>query len=123
MGGNGGCGEILPVVLRIWAQSLLSDQPQLKPMQPMEPSLARQVVLEEFKRSLPERSIDDLRQCCERLAELALVLQPAAIRWLVDDAITAWGAVKAGPSPAGPVTARHEAMAADLLADLGVHHS
>lgn len=89
----------------------------------MEPSLARQLLLEEFKRSLPERSIEDLRLCCARLAELAIVLQPAAIRWLVDDAMKAWHAAADGPSPAGPVTAFHEQLAAELLAELGVHHS
>lgn len=94
-------------------------------MQSMEPSLARQLMLEDFKRSLPERSLEDLRHCCERLAELAIVLQPAAIRWLVDDALTAWDAVRASPSPAGPVTAMHEQLAAELLMELrpGDHHS
>lgn len=93
-------------------------------MPQMEPSLARQLMLEEFKRSLPQRSIEDLRQCCEQLAELAIVLQPAAMRWMAEDALSAMATAHATPGGLPPVTAVHEAMAMEVLQELGLdHHS
>lgn len=87
-------------------------------MQSMEPSMARQVVYEEFKRSLPGRSQEELRQLCLQLAELALVAQPAAIRWLVDEAAGAWIQRQPdGTVQLPPPSAWHEQLAAELLGD------
>ena len=84
----------------------------------IEPALSRLAVFEEFRRSLPSRSEDELRRLCEQLAELAIVHQPAAIRWLVDDAASAW--VRRGDDGAlslPPPSSWHEQLAAELLGD------
>jgi hypothetical protein len=92
-------------------------------MDAMEPSLAGQLKLEEFRRALPRYSVDELRECCSRLAELALVTQPAAMRWVVKDTLDLLAEAKAGPTPAGAAGARHEAMADDLrVSGAGDHH-
>lgn len=50
---------------------------------PIEASLSAQLALESYRRSLDGLSADELRRHALRLAELALVTQPAVIRWLM----------------------------------------
>ena len=52
-------------------------------MQGFECPLQNRLALERFRRSLPDKSIDELRREALELAELALVAQPAAIQWLL----------------------------------------
>ncbi len=55
-------------------------------MAAMERSLCREAALQEFRLALPAMGIDELREHCSRLAELAIVVQPAAMSWLAGEA-------------------------------------
>lgn len=45
--------------------------------------LQKRLALERYRRSLPHKSIEELRHEALELAELALVSQPAVIQWLL----------------------------------------
>lgn len=96
-------------------------------MDAIRPALSRQLQLEDLRRSLGKMQQAELRQCCEHLAELALVTQPAVIRWLTEDAAKAWQAVmrsEAAPGELPPgVEPWHEQLANELLGQGSDHHS
>lgn len=83
----------------------------------MEPSLSRQAAYESFRRALPGMTAEELRGWCERLAHLAVVMQPAAISWLVDEAVRGMSTEKGLPLMP-PVMAVHEQQALKVEAML-----
>lgn len=55
--------------------------------QQIDASLEGRWALERYRRTLKDLSAAELRRDAERLAELALVTQPAVIRWLLDQVL------------------------------------
>ena len=85
--------------------------------QAIDASLEGRWALERFRRSLDGLSTEQLRQQALQLAELALVQQPAVIRWLLDQVL------EHEKRQMQPVEDWHLAMAAELLADREVGRS
>lgn len=79
--------------------------------QAIDASLEGQLALERYRRSLDALSIDELRRDALRLAELALVTQPAVIRWLLAQVL------EHEKRQMQPVEDWHLALAAELLAE------
>jgi hypothetical protein len=77
-------------------------------VQRIDARLETQLQFEAYRRSLPQLGIEQLRRDAERLAELALVSQPAVIRWLIDEAMEQ----QKGQVP--PIAERHLAWAGEL---------
>ena len=80
--------------------------------QPIDASLEGQWALERYRRTLKDLSAAELRRDAERLAELALVTQPAVIRWLLDQVL------EHEQRQVQPVEDWHQALAAELLGEL-----
>ena len=79
--------------------------------QSIDASLEGQWALERYRRTLEDLSAAELRRDAERLAELALVTQPAVIRWLLAQVL------EHEKRQLQPVEDWHLAMAAELLAE------
>lgn len=77
-------------------------------LQGFECPLQNRLALERYKRSLPDKSADELRREALELAELALVAQPAAIQWLLQQVME--GNRRQPP----PIEGWHTAMAEEL---------
>ena len=75
-------------------------------------SLEGRWALERYRRSLDGLSLEELRRDALRLAELALVSQPAVIRWLLDQVL------EHEKRQMQPVEGWHLAIAAELMAEL-----
>lgn len=80
-------------------------------VQRIDARLESQLQLEAYRRTLPQLGIEQLRRDAERLAELALVSQPAVIRWLIDEAMEQ----QQGQMP--PVAERHLAWVGELASE------
>ena len=74
-------------------------------------SLEGELALERYRRSINGLSISELRRDAARLAELALVTQPAVIRWLLAQVL------EHEKRQMQPIEDWHLALAAELLAD------
>ena len=79
--------------------------------QPIDVSLEGQLAFERYRRSLSALTPSELRRDAERLAELALVSQPAVIRWLLAQVL------EHEKRQMQPVEDWHLAMASELLAE------
>lgn len=76
---------------------------------PIDASLEGRWALERYRRSLPGLSAAELRRDAERLAELALVTQPAVIHWLLARVLE----MEKAALP--PVEDWHRGLASELL--------
>jgi hypothetical protein len=79
--------------------------------QGIDASLEGQLAFERYRRTIKGLGIEELRRDAERLAELALVTQPAVIRWLLAQVL------EHEKRQMQPVEDWHLALAAELLAD------
>ena len=60
--------------------------PEADDLNMLEPSVGEQLRLNEFLRGIDELTLEELREVTALLAEQALMMQPAAIRWLAREA-------------------------------------
>lgn len=72
-------------------------------------SLEGELAFERYRRSIDGLSLEELRRDAVRLAELALVTQPAVMRWLLEQVL------EHEKRQMQPVEDWHLAMAAELL--------
>jgi len=64
----------------------MKDHPEVKVLNTLEPTVGEQLRLVEFNKKLDQANEVELREIAKLLAKQAMVMQPAAIRYLAREA-------------------------------------